>query len=159
MNHSTRIAVFILLFGCTRLSAQQPDSIFTAHAVESVEKALASDEMRGRATFTPDIERAADYIESQFRQAGLQTLNGSTSYRQPFSLIQARLLTLTGFLDDIPLDRKDILIVSSSAQFRLDDKSGYEIGMIKAGEKYRAVGLTLYRRKEKLPCMGRYLFR
>ena len=34
--------------------------------------------MRGRAVFTPDIERrAADYIETQFRASGLKTWNGS----------------------------------------------------------------------------------
>src|ERR1700727_2129592 len=95
-------AITLILFlslAILRLPAQGIDRIFNPDAVKDVETALASDAMRGRATFTPDIERAADYIESQFRQAGLQTWNGSSSYRQPFSMIQSKLVSLTGTVD------------------------------------------------------------
>lgn len=38
---------------------------------------LASDDMRGRNTPSPELERAADYIAGQFRSFGLEPLNGS----------------------------------------------------------------------------------
>ena len=63
----------ILLLATLRLQAQVTEPIFNANAVLAVENSLASDSMRGRAVYTPDIERAADYIESQFRAAGLRT--------------------------------------------------------------------------------------
>jgi len=86
-----RIVCFVFLFVSVRLAAQAPDAIFNAGAVGSLENMLASDAMRGRATFTPDIERAADSIEIQFKAAGLQTWNGSASYRQPFTMIRAKM--------------------------------------------------------------------
>jgi len=38
---------------------------------------LASDEMRGRNTPSPELEKAAAYIEGQFKDLGLQPINGS----------------------------------------------------------------------------------
>ncbi|HLN03101.1 MAG TPA: M28 family peptidase [Bryobacteraceae bacterium] len=57
--------------------AIDPDR-FLAHI-----KYLASPEMRGRATGSPELETAADYIAHQFRSIGLKPVEGS-SYFQAF---------------------------------------------------------------------------
>jgi hypothetical protein len=129
-----RIITLILLLAALRLPAQGIDRIFNPYAVKEVETALASDEMRGRATFTPDIERAADYIETQFRQAGLQTWNGSSSYRQPFSMIQSKLVSLSGTVDGNDISADNAIVISSATHLKADDRSGYEKGLIKAGD-------------------------
>ncbi len=46
---------------------------------------LASDEMEGRKSGTEGIEKAAKYIESEFKRIGLTTFEGLNSYRQTFS--------------------------------------------------------------------------
>jgi Zn-dependent M28 family amino/carboxypeptidase len=46
---------------------------------------LASDEMEGRGTGTPGIEKAAKYIENEFKRIGLTTFEGLETYRQTFS--------------------------------------------------------------------------
>jgi hypothetical protein len=62
---------FILLSICIILSARVPlsaqrqsaqdiDQIVNPDSVHAIESVLASDDMRGRGSFTPDIERAAD---------------------------------------------------------------------------------------------------
>ena len=48
-------------------------------------KYLASPDMRGRATGSPELERAADYIAAQFRAIGLQSVAGK-SYFQAFQV-------------------------------------------------------------------------
>src|SRR5690242_13291895 len=48
-------------------------------------KYLASPEMRGRATGSPELEKAADYIASQFRAIGLKPIDGK-SYFQAFAV-------------------------------------------------------------------------
>lgn len=45
---------------------------------------LASDQMEGRKTGTPGIEKAATYIENEFKTIGLTTFNGLETYRQTF---------------------------------------------------------------------------
>src|SRR5262245_33171217 len=47
---------------------------------------LASDELKGRGNGTPELERAADYIESQFRIAGLKPAGEDNSYFQKFQI-------------------------------------------------------------------------
>jgi Zn-dependent M28 family amino/carboxypeptidase len=49
-----------------------------------VETALASDEMEGRGIFTPGIEKASAFIESEFKNIGLSYFKGLTNFRQDF---------------------------------------------------------------------------
>ncbi|HEV2354987.1 MAG TPA: M20/M25/M40 family metallo-hydrolase [Puia sp.] len=122
------------LFGQRPGSGEGPDTLFNASAVGAIENVLASDAMRGRASFTPDIERAADYIESQFREAGLKTWNGSASYRQPFSMIRAKLDSVSGEIDGTRLTKENTIVMSSQPHLRVDNASGYRKVYIKAGE-------------------------
>ena len=46
---------------------------------------LASDEMEGRKSGTEGIEKAAKYIENEFKRIGLGTFEGLDSYRQTFN--------------------------------------------------------------------------
>src|SRR6185437_10569930 len=48
-------------------------------------KFLASPEMRGRESGSPELEKAAQYIAAQFKSDGLKTLDGK-SYLQPFEI-------------------------------------------------------------------------
>lgn len=49
-------------------------------------KFLASDEMRGRADGSPELERAGDYVAQQFKTAGLTPGGTSGGWFQPFEL-------------------------------------------------------------------------
>src|SRR5437867_3203221 len=49
-------------------------------------KYLASDEMKGRGSGTPELEKAADYIASQFRLWGLRPMGDNNSYFQTFEI-------------------------------------------------------------------------
>ncbi|ARV08080.1 peptidase M28 [Polaribacter sp. SA4-10] len=51
---------------------------------------LASDEMEGRMTGTPGIEKAAKYIENEFKRIGLKTYDTLKDYRQTFTFTDRR---------------------------------------------------------------------
>jgi len=51
---------------------------------------LASDEMEGRGTGTPGIEKAAVYIENEFKRIGLATFQDLETYRQRFTFQNRR---------------------------------------------------------------------
>jgi hypothetical protein len=63
----------IFVFAASFLFAQKIDAIINAKEVERIEKTLSSDDMRGRKTFTPDIDKAADFIAAEFKAIGLET--------------------------------------------------------------------------------------
>ena len=46
---------------------------------------LASDSLRGRAAGTEDGQKAADYIEREWKKMGLKSMAGDSNYRMPFS--------------------------------------------------------------------------
>jgi hypothetical protein len=116
---------------------QKIDEIINAKEVERIESVLSSDNMRGRRAFTPDIDRAADYIASEFKTIGLQTWNNSSTYLQPFAMVRSRVLSVNAIIDGFTLDPRNIAIVSAKTDLKVDQSSGYEIVMFKAGHDFR----------------------
>ncbi len=79
------IAILSLLAVSSFSFGQDVNKLIKQADVEKVIKTLSADDMQGRATFTPGIEKAAQYIESQYKEAGLVPLTGNTTYRQNFT--------------------------------------------------------------------------
>ncbi|HVF82204.1 MAG TPA: M20/M25/M40 family metallo-hydrolase [Flavisolibacter sp.] len=101
--------------------------------VARIENALASDEMRGRKTGSPEIDKAADFIAAEFRKAGLQPLAGD-SYLQEFVMLRPRLGELRYVAGGAEIDRKNIIVLTSQASLNVDESSGYTVSKISAGE-------------------------
>jgi hypothetical protein len=93
--------------------AQKTDDIFNAKEIERIERTLASDEMQGREAGKPGSEKAAQFIASEFKKAGLLTLNKAADYLQPFKLVQSKFLEVKGEIDDAELDSKKIFVLTT----------------------------------------------
>jgi Zn-dependent M28 family amino/carboxypeptidase len=79
----------ITLFSFSQ-SGKKADKIINAKSVERIEKILASDDMKGRKVFSPELDKAADFIAAEFKAAGLQTWNNAESYKQEFKMSDVR---------------------------------------------------------------------
>ncbi|HEV2831079.1 MAG TPA: M28 family peptidase, partial [Hanamia sp.] len=115
------IALFTSLFSF----AQNIDKIINATEVERIEKVLSSDGMQGRKTFTPSIDKAADFIAGEFKKSGLKYLDGLKSYKQPFSMIKAKLISVSGSMDNHPVNPDNIIPITTDAKLNFNEKSGY----------------------------------
>lgn len=82
----TTLVLFIFICG----NAQKGSAAFNVKEVERIENFLASDEMRGRKTGSPEIDKAAAFIGDEFKKAGLRPLNGS-SFLQEFIMVRPKL--------------------------------------------------------------------
>ena len=69
---------------------QDVDKLIKQDEVERIIKTLAADDMQGRATFTPGIEKAAQFIEGEFKKIGLEPLTGNADYRQQVTMVRSR---------------------------------------------------------------------
>lgn len=69
--------------------AQDVNKLIDQHDVERIIKTLSADDMQGRATFTPGIEKAAQFIEGEYKKAGLIPLNGNKDFRQNFTMTKS----------------------------------------------------------------------
>ncbi|RYD91809.1 MAG: M20/M25/M40 family metallo-hydrolase [Sphingobacteriales bacterium] len=65
--------------------AQDVNKLIKQADVTRIIKTLAADDMQGRATFTPHIRQAAEFIAGEFKNIGLTPLQGNTGYLQNFT--------------------------------------------------------------------------
>lgn len=80
---NTIVALLVAALGLSA-GAATPE-INPAALIEHI-RFLASDDLKGRASGTPELERAGDYIAAQFREAGLKPGGPGESWFQPFQL-------------------------------------------------------------------------
>lgn len=100
--------------------------------VERIENKLASDDMKGRRAGTPDIDKAADFIAEEFKKAGLQPLTGN-SFLQSFSMLRPTLNELKYKADGADVS-EGVVVITGQEELKVDEKSGYDVNSIGAGE-------------------------
>src|SRR5688572_26978057 len=115
------------------LLAQNIEAIINVKEVERIENVLASDEMRGRKIYSPEIEKAAEFIASEFKAAGLKTWDNGISFRQEFVMATIKQVSLSATFDGVAVDPQGIVFVTAEPEITIDQSSGYETGWIKAG--------------------------
>ena len=93
--------VWSLLALCSNFAvqAQSIDKIINVKKVTEVEKILAADDMEGRRAFTSGIDKASNFIESEFKKIGLQTFNGAKDYKQAFFMTESQRKLATVIID------------------------------------------------------------
>lgn len=152
---SLSTASFLLLATCKTPEKVQTvtgdmNAIINTKEVERIEGILASDDMRGRKAFTPDIDKAADFIAAEFKAAGLNTWNNSETYRQEFSLIRPKLISASATLDAVSIDAKNIMAVTTRPELKISQSSGYEKAFIKTGANLQTEARKLARGNKNL---------
>ncbi|HWJ89611.1 MAG TPA: M28 family peptidase, partial [Flavisolibacter sp.] len=111
------------------------DAVINPAEVKRIESMLASDDMRGRRTGTPDIDRAAAFIADEFKKAGLQPLAGK-SFLQEFTMVRPKLTSLKYEVGTGEIDPKNIILITSQPELKVDEKSAYEIQTIAATDNF-----------------------
>lgn len=119
------------------ICAQKTDGVITTNEVRRIEQVLAADDLQGRFTGTPGIDKAAQFISDEFKKAGLKPGSGD-SYLQSFVTLRPKFKSIKGEMDDVELDPKNIVVITTKADFKANEKDGYQIAYIKAGENFRA---------------------
>jgi hypothetical protein len=81
---------------------------------------LASDDLKGRASFSPEIDKAANYIAKRFAEIGLQPLNNE-SFLQTFTVSQIQPNTLSVNLNGKQISPKNTAIASTIEKLEWDN--------------------------------------
>lgn len=101
-----------------------------------IEATLSSDEMQGRRTFTPGIEKAGQFIATEFEKTGLKKLGNSNSYLQSFAMIRPKTTAIKATMNGNTIDPKKISISAVEKSITISEKSGYEIATIARGANF-----------------------
>lgn len=102
--------------------AQNIDKIITKPYVDRLIKTLSSDEMEGRATFSPGIDKAAKFIEAEFKSIGLKPLEGK-SYRQSFFQYKLIPAQTSVSINGAAIDESNVLVYGNTTEKLSFDQS------------------------------------
>jgi len=156
------------------VSAQKAEDLINAKEAERIERMLSSDEMRGRRTFSPEIDKAADFIAEEFKKAGLQTLTGSSGFRQDFAMVTPKFLSAACTFNNENIDVKNVVVVTCQGILSINERSAFEkvkleVGknlgteaqkFIRSGKNYLVLVDTSYSRNfSRLTSLKRQLFK
>lgn len=95
--------------------AQDVDKLVSKEYVTKVIKTLSADDMQGRGTFTPGIEKAAQFIEGEYKAIGLKPMDGSTGYRQNFTMIRTTPLSSAVSVNGTVIAPEKVAIISATS--------------------------------------------
>lgn len=139
--------LFIILAACKtpQVQSQQVDKIINATETERIEKTLSADEMQGRRTFSPGIDKAAAFIADEFKKAGLQPLNGQQGYLQQFTMVRTNFVSAKGTLDGTEADGRNIIVFTTKPSIDVNEKSGFEVVKIMAADTLNVKALPYIR--------------
>ncbi|MCC7378156.1 MAG: M20/M25/M40 family metallo-hydrolase [Chitinophagaceae bacterium] len=145
----------ILLLVCTGFIslfsfAQKIDKIINAKEVERIEKILSADDMQGRKTFTPGIDKAADFIASEFAKSKLQFFGNNTNYFQVISMVKAKPLSVWGMLGNDTLNMYNVAANTTDAEININSLSDYEVVSIKADDNFSKTVFPLFEQEKNM---------
>lgn len=130
------LTAFIVLLFITAVYAQKPEQIIKQADVARIIKTLSSDEMAGRATFTPGIDKAAKFIENEFKQIGLKPLAGDNDFRQDFMVKRIKPANIQVMINGKQVGQQNLLVISDLPAINFDHNSVKTVLRITAAEQF-----------------------
>jgi len=137
-----RYFLVLALVGNLVACAQKAADVINAKEVERIEKVLAADDMLGRKAGTPGIDKAASFIADEFKKAGLQPLQGS-SFLQEFVMLRPKLISVKGEMDGKEIDPRNIVVITSEKELKVNEKMGYEVQHFSGANMMRDIQATM----------------
>jgi Zn-dependent M28 family amino/carboxypeptidase len=144
-----KLICIALLIPCLGIS-QLINKVITKSETERIERILASDEMEGRRTFSPGIDKAAVFIAKEFEASGLKSLKGDNNFLQSFSINRPKFISLAASLDGTTIDTKQVIVVTVEPEMNITEASGYTIAKIAAGENLNQAAAKMIGANQKM---------
>lgn len=136
-------ASFIALLLFASCTVQKAERAIDQADITRIIKTLSADEMEGRGTFTPGIEKAAKFIENEFKKIGLHPLDGDNDFRQEFTVARIKPGIAKVVLDGKDINPEKVLILSDNPGLNFSHASGTEVVKIGKGvqfiQRYREI--------------------
>ena len=129
-----RFIFLIAAFFSLGANAQKARDAFSIKETERIVSYLASDELKGRKIYSPEIDKAADFIAEHFQKAGLQTFNHAPTYLQTFYMLSPRPTGISATINDTAINPEHIIAITAEKELKVSHKCGYAISKINADD-------------------------
>lgn len=131
------LVAFTALALAAQTYAQDVNKLIDAKDVDRIIKTLSADDMQGRATFTPGIEKAAQFIEGEFKQIGLVPLTGDATYRQNFTMTRSKPVKTFASINGKVIPKDSVIAFSASAGFEWNNNADVQIVKLSSDKDFR----------------------
>lgn len=128
-----KLICIALIIPCLGIG-QVINKLITKSETERIERVLASDEMEGRSTYNPGIDKAAAFIAKEFEASGLKSLKGDNHFLQSFAINRPKFIRLSASMDGSVIDNKQVIVVTIEPEINITEATGYKVAKIPAGE-------------------------
>jgi len=142
MRKTLFVAIAALALAPALAFCQDVHKLVNQEDVGRIIKTLSADDMQGRGTFTPGIDKAATFIEGEFKQAGLTPLAGSKGYRQNFSMVRTTPVSAKVVINGTEVAANNVAITASSS-FNWASADGIEVVNVAAGKNFMSEYQTI----------------
>ncbi len=123
----------VLLAFCTAGHAQ--DTIDSSE-VRRIISTLAADDMQGRKTFSPGIDKAATFIEQEFQKACLQPWQNAKGFRQSFYMYRIKPVSVQLTINKEPRIPDNVIVQSTAGQLTWNQEGQVAEQHVKAGDNF-----------------------
>lgn len=144
------LPVFLLLNIFSASAQKKIDNIINAKEAERIEKILSADDMQGRKTFTPGIDKAASFIASEFGKSKLTFLNNSNTYFQEFLMTKAKPTQVNGLLDADSLNINSVAANTTEAEINIQSLKDYELVFVKKEDDFLKIVLPVFEKNRNV---------
>lgn len=127
----------VLLLGVLFVQCQSEPYDFNEQNSAQILKTLSSDEMRGRQAFTPDIDKAADFISERFDQLQLDPLNTESDYRQKFDVLSIKVANADIEVGGAEITPENFFVLGDTATIEWSTTNKVETVHIASGDNFQ----------------------
>jgi hypothetical protein len=133
-----KLAAVLFLFTLSVYAfGQDVNKLINQDDVERIIKTLSADDMQGRATFTPGIEKAARFIEGEYKQIGLKPFPGDDGFRQNFSMTRSTPVKTFVNINGKLISPDSVFTNTSASTLNWTNNGEVQIVKLSIGEDFR----------------------
>jgi len=127
----------LLLFSTLFLLVISSQAQISQENVSRILKTLSSDAMKGRQAFSPEIQKAADFISSEFSKIGLQPLEKENDYLQKFSMQSISIRDAQIKVDGNTIRSDNYFVLTNAEDISWSDADNITLKQIKPADNFR----------------------
>jgi Peptidase family M28 len=143
------VAALVILFIGSYSFAQDVNKLIKQDDVERIIKTLSADDMQGRATFTPGIEKAAQFIESEYKKIGLVPLAGNKDFRQNFTKPRNIPVSASVSINGKQVSADSVYVNTTALSVNWANNSDVQVVKIDSTKNFRTENATYQRSGKK----------
>jgi hypothetical protein len=113
--------------------AQQADDFFSVSEADRIERTLSADDMQGRQSFAPAIDKAASFIAEEFKKSQILPIN-KKSYFQEFRMVWTKPLSIAVQVNGDTVDAAKIFVLSALQEVSIKKSSKYPHVVLNASD-------------------------